>query len=1059
MGVGHLPRLAQNELVLRLANHGLVLLGHLLYGLAELHKLCLYQLWSSACRTTDGLSEQLQACCIGGRVHRKTSPKFFEPGLSLKHNCDLSVIMAEVSIGVSSVIPMALLVQQLYCTAAQLLQEIDQHLSLLVQGLVKARSDAVDGDGAATRLNAFVPWTPELQAAVVMQSSLYSLTPATDFQLNTTQLTGRCTSRESPFRLCTVSPGTETPTKPWLLMTLTHKCADCGHLNTGNDQNDDSCEITCSACGNISPSTREWAANTNHKLVGDAIARMEFEALRDSRVVRQLNFDILSPVKAARSKYGSLRSDSRLIQLTTCMQCNNPQPPMSPSILSCSACGGLLQPGSTVYTIDPTAVLDTTLFQQLRIAAPNRLQLLFGNLNLTPDQLLAQQELSLTRQFPTWPMVEYIEVTSATQVGVLIGTGSFAGKLLKSVLTAVEAVSNAISDKEGLYQKMQYLELKTATRLKTRYAQQEALLRALIDSNLIQLLNAALAGQLLIMNDPDDKSGTSIMATTQNANFVKELIDIPNDWAHCLRTALHDHLEEAQTASPNTALTISPVSLSQLNPAALRMVIKMLPDKFLASLKLKHRSLEYGEMSWIKLIVVALREYQFSSAISAELDREDLELALSAPMRADENATAFRHRYTRNLERFAKCSGTRRFTDSLRGVNETIEHILTAIGKGTLRTAVMSKLESARCKAALRHEPPPDLDKFWSIFAYQSALFETNSARDLSMASAAKRKREQIGETINSLSTESEGHVEKCRHFMRTGQCDFGAKCRFSHEKVDAQSHAKPSVTNVERTGRGKGKGKGSGKIGNGGKGATKPDVPTYYDRAIANFCSRCNRDHKGGIGTDCAMSPCRFCVSEGHADSDHHLRYCELKPDDWKLSSTLPIASKRQLSLTASEKPANDKKRKLTALELVQTLSETELAEVSAAINTIHNGPEVSATTSSDDVQEAIQALISFNRRKPSSVDKPAESNSQPDGTSTTQLVPFASKKAASITAVRHAPPPDQEEQLRKIALAKVNAAKGHGHRHGMYSLVIEDAKPEKRRLFATNEEFFSNG
>ncbi len=63
-----------------------------------------------------------------------------------------------------------------------------------------------------------------------------------------------------------------------------------------------------------------------------------------------------------------------------------------------------------------------------------------------------------------------------------------------------------------------------------------------------------------------------------------------------------------------------------------------------------------------------------------------------------------------------------------------------------------------------------------------------------------------------------------------------------------------------------------------------------------------------------------------------------------------------------------------------------------------------------------------------------------------------------ASITAVRHAPP-DQEEQLRKIALAKVNAAKGTGHRQGMYSLMIEDAKPEKRRLFATNEEFFSNG
>jgi hypothetical protein len=313
-----------------------------------------------------------------------------------------------------------------------------------------------------------------------------------------------------------------------------------------------------------------------------------------------------------------------------------------------------------VYSIDPMAMLDQPLFQQLQIVAPTSLQLLFANLNLTPEQLLAQQGLSLTRLFPTLPMVALAEVTSATQDGVLIGTGSFAGKLLKSVLSAIEAVSNAISDKEGPYLKMQYLESKAATRLKTRYTQQEALLRALIDSKLVHLFNAALAGQLLIMNDPDDKSGTSIMATAGNADFAKELIEVPEDWTRCIRTALHDHLEELRAASPNAALTISPMSLSQLNPAALRMVTKLFPDKFLASLKLKCRSLEYGEMSWIKLIVAALREYQFSSAISAELDRADLELELSAPMKADESATAFRNRYTRNLERFTKCSGTRR---------------------------------------------------------------------------------------------------------------------------------------------------------------------------------------------------------------------------------------------------------------------------------------------------------------------------------------------------------------------------------------------------------------
>ena len=169
-------------------------------------------------------------------------------------------------------------------------------------------------------------------------------------------------------------------------------------------------------------------------------------------------------------------------------------------------------------------------------------------------------------------MVEYFEVIATTPVGVMIGTGSFVSKLLKSVLTAIEAVTNAISDKGGLYPRMQYLESKTATGLNTRYTQQEGLLRALIDSKLIQLFNATLAGQLLIMNDPDDKSGSSIMATTEVANFVKEIIAVPRDWLLCRKTALHNHLHELQTASPNRALTISPVALSQLNPAALRLV-------------------------------------------------------------------------------------------------------------------------------------------------------------------------------------------------------------------------------------------------------------------------------------------------------------------------------------------------------------------------------------------------------------------------------------------------------------------------------------------------------
>ena len=125
------------------------------------------------------------------------------------------------------------------------------------------------------------------------------------------------------------------------------------------------------------------------------------------------------------------------------------------------------------------------------------------------------------------------------------------------------------------------------------------------------------------------------------------------------------------------------------------------------------------------------------------------------------------------------------------------------------------------------------------------------------MASVAKRKHEQIGETINSLSTESDGHVAKCRRFMKTGYCDYGDRCLFSHDMTVEQYNVKPDVPKGKGAGKGtfkgkgKGQGKGSGEIGKGGKGATKSDVHTYYDRDMDNFCSRCNRYHKGRIGND----------------------------------------------------------------------------------------------------------------------------------------------------------------------------------------------------------------
>ncbi len=132
------------------------------------------------------------ACCtvhVVELVHHWSHGPLRRPSIVLdaKRCCSGAIIFRTIQINVGfdrrrheNCIKLALNLN----TAAQLLQEIDQRLSLLVQGLVKARSDAVDGDGAASRQTTCIPWTSELQAAVVTQSSLNSLIPATKFQLD-----------------------------------------------------------------------------------------------------------------------------------------------------------------------------------------------------------------------------------------------------------------------------------------------------------------------------------------------------------------------------------------------------------------------------------------------------------------------------------------------------------------------------------------------------------------------------------------------------------------------------------------------------------------------------------------------------------------------------------------------------------------------------------------------------------------------------------------------------------------------------------------------------------
>ena len=93
------------------------------------------------------------------------------------------------------------LYQWMGCIAAQALAEIEQKLSLLVQGLVKARSDAVDGDGATTTQKR-CQWTTEFMTAVIQQMALnvHALDQSTvNFGITESMVTDRAAVKWRPL--------------------------------------------------------------------------------------------------------------------------------------------------------------------------------------------------------------------------------------------------------------------------------------------------------------------------------------------------------------------------------------------------------------------------------------------------------------------------------------------------------------------------------------------------------------------------------------------------------------------------------------------------------------------------------------------------------------------------------------------------------------------------------------------------------------------------------------------------------------------------------------------
>jgi hypothetical protein len=106
--------------------------------------------------------------------------------------------------------------------------DLKRQLSLLDLGLTKAHRSCVDGDGAVSVWTVF---TPEMQmewSKHILEDLLVSadFAPTVDYQITDTQLSGLQTM-EAPYHLKSASPGTPTPTKMTVLLTLGHRCSVC----------------------------------------------------------------------------------------------------------------------------------------------------------------------------------------------------------------------------------------------------------------------------------------------------------------------------------------------------------------------------------------------------------------------------------------------------------------------------------------------------------------------------------------------------------------------------------------------------------------------------------------------------------------------------------------------------------------------------------------------------------------------------------------------------------------------------------------------------------------
>ena len=132
--------------------------------------------------------------------------------------------------------------------------------------------------------------------------------------------------------------------------------------------------------------------------------------------------------------------------------------------------------------------------------------------------------------------------------------------------------------------------------------------------------------------------------------------------------------------------------------------------------------------------------------------------------------------------------------------------------------------------------------------------------------------------------------------------------------------------------------------------------------------------------------------------------------------------------------------------MELVTSLSVNELAEVCAAINSMHNEAHDATSADVEQESEATQVVKYSAQPKPAATGK---------ATDTTHIVPI--QPTARVGNVTRTPNKTSHGDLLNMARIKVGAQFGGRQRQESLIMSDVDEAPERRHWFDTNDEWFA--